>query len=216
MGVHKDEVVWDHKGENYFLVASCYEPYACHRTLLGPFGRFFEARSLVWKADVPFKIKAFGWRLLANRLPTKDLLVLRGISIPSENLNCSFCHIVPENRDHYFFACPCVKRIWRDIAFWIGKDGIGEEESLSNFMDWHSFCKSKKVGVKKLDVIWLATTWSIWLSRNGACFRLEDWILDDLVWSIKCLVWRWSFCGEITHANYTYYDFVKEPLRFLS
>ncbi|XP_058741973.1 uncharacterized protein LOC131614405 [Vicia villosa] len=187
-----------------------------YRTPFGPNGRHFEVKNLVWKSVVPFKVKAFWWRLLANRLPTKDLLVLRGIPLSFDMVLCSFCKIDPENQDHSFFGCSFVKNIWRDIAVWIGKDGIGEEESFSSFMDWHSFCKSKKVLVKKVDIIWLATTWSLWLSRNVVCFWEEVWNLDDLIWNIKVLVWRWSFCGENTHSNYSFYDFVKDPIRFLS
>ncbi|XP_058746494.1 uncharacterized protein LOC131619412 [Vicia villosa] len=94
-----------------------------------------EAFGLVWKAGVPFKIKAFGWRLLANRLPTKDLLLKRGISISLAHVNCAFCGMEPETRDHSFVACNLVKNIWKGIAFWIGKRGIEDNECYSSFMD---------------------------------------------------------------------------------
>ncbi|XP_058733701.1 uncharacterized protein LOC131605347 [Vicia villosa] len=197
LGEEKDGVEWMPNSSDGFSVASCYEVYASKRILYGPNCRFYEAKGLVWKSEVPFKIKAFGWRLLANRLPTKDLLVLRGVSIPFDNLKCSFCRFHLENRDHSFFACSYVKNIWKEIALWIGKGGIEKEESLSSFMDWHSFCKSKKIDVKKLDMVWLATAWSIWLGRNGVCFREEDWNFDDLVWNIKILGVCLPYCKQV-------------------
>ncbi|XP_058783876.1 uncharacterized protein LOC131658621 [Vicia villosa] len=216
MGLEKDGAEWSTSRCDDFSMASCYEEYASYRIPFGPNGRHCEAKKLVWNSDVPFKIKAFGWRLLANRLPTKDLLVLRGIPLSFDASLCSFCKIDPENRDYSFFSCSFVKNIWRDIAVWIGKEGIVEEESLSSFMDWYSFCISKKVLVRKVDIIWLATSWAIWLSRNGVCFREELWNFEDVIWNIKAFVWRWSFCGENTHSNFSYYDFVKDPIRFLS
>ncbi|XP_058747171.1 uncharacterized protein LOC131620178 [Vicia villosa] len=141
-----------------------------------------------WKTDVPFKIKAFGWRLLANRLPTKDLLAIRGIPLSFDASLCSFCKIDSENRDRSFFSCSFVKNIWRDIAVWIGKEGLVEDESHSSFMEWHSFCISKKVLDKKVDIVWLAITWALWLSRNEVCFREEVWSFDNVVWNIKALM----------------------------
>lgn len=81
LGVDKDEVEWILNREEGFKVASCYEVYASKRIMSGPNCRFHEAKGLVWKSDVSFKIKAFGWRFLANRLPTKDILVIKGITI---------------------------------------------------------------------------------------------------------------------------------------
>lgn len=34
---------------------------------------------ILWKAQVPFKIKAFGWKTFLNRLLSKDHLRRRGI-----------------------------------------------------------------------------------------------------------------------------------------
>src|SRR4051812_31002205 len=103
MGTDKDGADWVCNRGDGFSVASYYEEYDSYRTPFGPYDRYFEAKKLVWNSDVPFKIKAFGWRLLANRLPIKDLLVHRGIPISFDNSLCSFCKIDLENRDHSFF-----------------------------------------------------------------------------------------------------------------
>ncbi|XP_058765740.1 uncharacterized protein LOC131639261 [Vicia villosa] len=209
-----DVVRWSANGGEDFSVASCYNGYANLRIPFGPPCRFEEAFRIVGKVGVPFKIKAFGWRLLENRLPTKDLLLKRCIPIPLAHLKCAFCGMEPETRDHSFVACNLVKNIWRGIAFWIGKRGIEVNECYSSFMDWRSFCKSIKLEEKKVDLIWLATTWSIWLARNGVCFREEKWSLDDLLWRIKTSVWRRTFCRDITQSNCSFYEFSKEPLFF--
>ncbi|XP_058732609.1 uncharacterized protein LOC131604164 [Vicia villosa] len=127
-GEGSDAVEWEGNREEGFTVASCYGRYASMQTCFGPPCRFDEAKGFVWKAGVPFKIKAFAWRLNANRLPTKDLLVLRGIPFSFDNLKCSFCGILSENQDHSFFACLLVKNLWKEIAMWVGKEGIEEDE----------------------------------------------------------------------------------------
>lgn len=64
---------------------------------------------------------------------------------------------------------------------------------------------------RKLDFVWFATLWSLWGIRNGICFRQEDWNVNNTVWNIKLLVWRWSFCGKISHPNYSFYEFCMDP-----
>ncbi|XP_058746298.1 uncharacterized protein LOC131619191 [Vicia villosa] len=131
----KDEVMWIGGDSLDFTVASCYDFYERDLIPFGPYFKFDEAYRHFWKAEVPFKIKPFGWRLLLDRLPTKELLVFRGISIPLDKLMCTFCGYGVENRNHFFFCCRVVKDIWFEIALWVGKSVSAEGECLSNFMD---------------------------------------------------------------------------------
>ncbi|XP_058775765.1 uncharacterized protein LOC131650041 [Vicia villosa] len=130
-----DVVEWEANREDGFTVASCYGRYASLQTYFGPPCKFDEVEGIVWKAGAPFKIKAFAWRLIATRLPTKDILLRRGIPFSFDNLKCSFCGLQSERRDHSFFACFLVKNIWLEIALWIGKEVIEKDECLSSFMD---------------------------------------------------------------------------------
>ncbi|XP_058726787.1 uncharacterized protein LOC131598185 [Vicia villosa] len=212
----KDEVVWRGNPEKVFSVASFYAFYENLRIPFGPSNRHEEAFGILWKMEVPFKIKAFGWRLLHNRLPMKDLLERRGMSFPLNELKCTFCEYGVESRNHYFFDCWVVKYIWREIASWVGKEDNVEEECLSSFMEWHSYFYRKKAHGRKLNVVWMAITWILWSVRNGWCFRKEPWNVNNIVWNIKILVWKWSFCGKITYPNYSFYEFCMDPIYFLS
>ncbi|XP_058784326.1 uncharacterized protein LOC131659106 [Vicia villosa] len=144
----RDVVSWKFNWEGVFSVASCYTFLGLAVIPFGPPNEFEDAFGLVWKAEVPFKIKAFGRRLLLDRIPTKDLLVYRGISFPLDKLNCSLFGYEVENRNNSFLGCRVVKAIWLDIALWVGKEGDMEDRCLSNFMDWHRFFKDKKVKKK--------------------------------------------------------------------
>ncbi|XP_058752759.1 uncharacterized protein LOC131625939 [Vicia villosa] len=150
----RDGVEWFYNEETDFSVASCYSFLLKRLTPFGPPNKSDEAFGLLWKLEVPFKIKAFGWRLFLNRLPTKDLLLLRGISLPLDNIACSFCGVDLEKCRHTFFVCGVVKRIWNDIASWVGMGNRVEDECLlPSFMEWHSLFKLKKVKRCKLGVV---------------------------------------------------------------
>ncbi|XP_058775284.1 uncharacterized protein LOC131649541 [Vicia villosa] len=216
MSEGRDDVEWHYKDDMDFSVASCYSFLMKSHIPFGPPNKDDEAFGILWKLEVPFKIKAFGWRLFLNRLPTKDLLLLRGIPLPLDNIFCSFCSNDIEKCRHTFFICDVVKKIWNEIASWVGLGNRMEDECLSSFMEWHSFFKLKKVKRCKLGVVWLAITWCLWIVRNDVCFRNDGWSVNNIVWNIKFTACRWSFCGNITDTNCNFYDFCKDPLCFLS
>ncbi|XP_058774199.1 uncharacterized protein LOC131648460 [Vicia villosa] len=212
-----DVLEWKADSDGVFSVASCYNFFAGFRIPYGPSNIFDGALSLIWKVEVSFKVKAFGWRLLVNRLSTKDLLLLRGILFSEEASKCVFCGIDPKSMAHSFFVCPMVKLVWDSVACWFGKPCGGTVENvLGCFSDWFFFCTKKKVKEGKIGVVWFATVWTLWLYRNGVCFRNEVWNVDNTIWSIKVLVWKWAFIGDITHPICDFYEFNKNPLFYIS
>ncbi|XP_058777363.1 uncharacterized protein LOC131651699 [Vicia villosa] len=72
----------------------------------------------IWKSNVPYRIKAFRWRCLWNRLPTKYLLVRRGISLSINDQLCVFCSVELETLDHILLGCPFSKLVWKDVFLW--------------------------------------------------------------------------------------------------
>ena len=58
----------------------------------------------VWHKQVPLKVSLFLWRLLRNRLPTKDNLVWRHILIAEDNTYVGGCG-ARETADHLLFRC---------------------------------------------------------------------------------------------------------------
>lgn len=91
---------------------------------------------------------------------------------------------------------------------------VTEKDPKGSFMLWYNFCKNMKMKEGNLSCIWLAITWSIWIVRNGIVFRKDLWSVLNMVWTIKALVWRWTFMWDITHPNYNFYDICKDPIFF--
>ncbi|KAK7274638.1 hypothetical protein RIF29_15734 [Crotalaria pallida] len=60
---------------------------------------------VIWKANAPLKSKAFGWRILINKIPTKMNLIRRGIELSTDQRLCALCREQDESTNHLFFAC---------------------------------------------------------------------------------------------------------------
>lgn len=54
-------MIWEAEPDGLFSVKSCYNLINAKRIPYGPLGEFDKEFSLVWKMDVPMKIRAFGW-----------------------------------------------------------------------------------------------------------------------------------------------------------
>jgi hypothetical protein len=60
---------------------------------------------LMWKNNVPSKISIFGWRLLLEKLPSKETLFDKGIITNRTDRNCAFCSNHVESIAHVFIHC---------------------------------------------------------------------------------------------------------------
>lgn len=65
------------------------------------FGRF----EGLWNSHAPFKAQVTTWRLMWDRLPTKDNLVRRGVGAQVE-LDCCCCKREIETVTHSIINCP--------------------------------------------------------------------------------------------------------------
>lgn len=61
--------------------------------------------AFVWKSKVPHKIYVLGWRLLLERILTRDLLQQTGIIEDPDNYKCVFCNLEVESGNHLFIHC---------------------------------------------------------------------------------------------------------------
>ncbi|XP_058765712.1 uncharacterized protein LOC131639232 [Vicia villosa] len=211
----QDFATWAPEKNGVYSVASCY--YWMNRRLysFGPTNRLDYIFSEVWKMEVPLKVKAFGWRCFLNKIPTKDVLLKRGIILDSD-VKCVLCEESIETLFHSFFNCRYVAIVWKEMADWIGMSYFCFEDLKENFRYWSNYVRAKKVKKGKEGIIWLAILWSIWLRRNEIVFNNSSWNSRDVVWSCKALIWRWSFIGKITRANCNFFEFSNNPLLYLS
>nr|GEV61673.1 RNA-directed DNA polymerase, eukaryota [Tanacetum cinerariifolium] len=66
--------------------------------------------------DVPIKIIVFIWKLILDKLLTRDKLEKKGLDIPSTL--CGIYDVIVETGSHVFMRCQFALEIWRQIARW--------------------------------------------------------------------------------------------------
>ncbi|XP_058782008.1 uncharacterized protein LOC131656277 [Vicia villosa] len=129
-----DRVVWLRQGHDSFSVSSCYSAIGIYSLKHGPPNRFDFVYPLIWKVEVPLKIKAFGGRCFKYRIPMKDLLLHRGIISPTSNLGCVFCDDSVESPLHLFLYFRKAGEVWKEMACWIGLSNY-KEVNFKEFLE---------------------------------------------------------------------------------
>jgi len=71
----------------------------------------------IWHQQIPSKVSVFVWRLLRNRLPTKDNLLRRRI-ISHEASACVAGCGMQETANHLFLGCDILGLLWAQV--WLG------------------------------------------------------------------------------------------------
>ncbi|XP_058757293.1 uncharacterized protein LOC131630531 [Vicia villosa] len=215
-----DIVVWSSNEDldysariGYDKLAAVYQTNQVHD---GSNNRVVLSFAKCWKTSVPFQIKAFGWRILHDRLATKNNLLIRGIIHSPSDLLCPFCLDCDESLLHLLSYCSVSREVWSRVAMWAGFVNRVEGNIGQHFLVWADFFKKKKVRSGNEGIVWLAVWWTVWRARNEIVFNDEKISVSDLIWDIKILAWKWSFIRNISYTKCNFYEFAKDPVRFLS
>jgi hypothetical protein len=92
------------------------EAYHLLTSGVAPLGR--EHIDNVWHNLIPLKVSLFVWRLLRNRLPTRDNLVRRRV-INEELILCPAGCGIREEVDHLFLGCATLSSVWPLVWHWL-------------------------------------------------------------------------------------------------
>jgi len=64
-----------------------------------------------WKTKGLPSVQIFAWRVLINKVSTRDNLNNRGVRLGSNT--CALCAITDETMSHLFFTCKVTTQIWQ-------------------------------------------------------------------------------------------------------
>jgi hypothetical protein len=163
-----DKLVWKLTNTGEFSVKSLYLAMQCNEVVPYKF---------MWKVKIPLRIKTFLWLMLKKSILTRDVLLKRGGKCEK---NCLFCGC-NETIDHLFFKFPLARYIWNVVSCTFG---------FNFHFDSADHCIStwlKRFGGKKkeiLAVVVAAVIWSIWKTRNLACFE-KTWPEEPYIVILK-------------------------------
>ncbi|XP_058734014.1 uncharacterized protein LOC131605705 [Vicia villosa] len=205
----EDSFVWQQKLDGDFMVVSVTDliseqkESAWHPAII-------RRLKITWKMNIPLKIRVFAWVMFISKLPSKDLLARRGMSNNSFNLNCVLCESHEESLNHLFFLCQTSKAVWEKIYMWLG-DNINF--SLEEFMCFDVIQeKVRNISTRDIvNIIWLATLWSLWLMRNVIVFDNASYSFEAVYTNVMFFSWRWLACSNNSSRS-SFCDWYKLPL----
>ncbi|KAH9653988.1 putative reverse transcriptase/RNA-dependent DNA polymerase [Citrus sinensis] len=123
--------------------------------------------SVIWKLEIPEKVKVFMWRAAQDLLPTAgNLWKKKALQDPW----CQRCGKKGENVFHALIKCKLSQKVWNQTKF---------KEDLEGMENQDMFTAMKAIAEKRntRDVaLFVSLCWAIWHSRNLFIFerRKED------------------------------------------
>ncbi|KAH1217474.1 putative ribonuclease H protein [Glycine max] len=142
----------------------------------------------MWKLKIPPKVSAFSWRLLKNRLPSRDNLRKRQVTMPS--YSCPLCDHEEESVDHLMFKCVMTRNLWWEPLSWVNRVGPFSIDPKNHFLQFTQW-SSKASTNRRWEFLWLALSFSIWHYRNAMIFKNQPFnpekVMDDALFH----TWSW-------------------------
>ncbi|KAJ9545225.1 hypothetical protein OSB04_024932 [Centaurea solstitialis] len=144
-----------------------------------------------WTGWIPSKANILLWRVLLNRLATKDNLLARGVSLSTTD--CPMCLTNMENLDHLMALCSTTKVVNAYLRAWVDWWPTGTS-STQDF--WMQICSSRgnPVHTKVRKVIGAAFFWTIWTKRNITVFKGKTISEKEIFSDIQFLAFNWVKC----------------------
>jgi len=164
----------------------------------------------VWHKLIPSKVSVFVWRLLRDRLPTKDDLARRRIIQATDTACPTACGML-ETAKHLFLDCGTFGSIWSLVFHWLGISSVIGGELRHHFLQFTHMAGLPRSTHLHLRVIWFASVWVIWKERNNRVFNNVVTAPPILLEKIKLNSFLW-LKSKRAHFSYSYHDWWKHPL----
>jgi hypothetical protein len=205
----EDRWVWNPGAEDGFSVKSTYV-FLDHLAVGGATRSSLEsfAFKFIWKSGVPSKVTALSWKLLLDRIPTRDNLHSRGI-ITVEDSRCPLCNIEIETAGHLFLRCRYVTGIWYAILRWLGVVSVLPPTILLSYAMLVG-CGSNKKRRKGFSVVWLAYIWVVWKARNDRIFNNVVFDASVVMDQVQRVSWQW-FMNNTSKSPSLLYEWEWDP-----
>jgi len=145
----------------------------------------------------------FVWRLLHNRLPTKDNLIRKRV-IHHEDTACVGGCGGQEMAAHLLLGYTVFGNLWHLIFQWVGISFISPESVADHLHQLGQLASVPRFTHTFLKVICHATAWVIWKERNNMIFNNNIQDVVHLLETVKFLSYSWLKANFLTSAfSYT-------------
>ena len=157
---------------------------------------------LCWHKQVPLKASISAWRLLQNRLPTKENLVMRGI-IPHDSRFCVTWRGATQSAHHMFLYCPSFAFIWGLVRLQIGVESADLGHVSDHFVQFMHSLGGPRSRRSFMQLLWLCCVWVIWIEHNNKLFKNMENTAHQLLEKVKLHSFWWlKACNETFGSNF--------------
>jgi hypothetical protein len=140
--------------------------------------------TLIWHKQVPVKASVLAWRLLRNRLPTRDNLVMRDIIAPNAHFCVNGCG-TEETTQHVFLFCPVFAPLWGLIQSWVGISSVDPVSIQDHFVQFTYSVGGSRARHSFLQLLWLFSIWVVWHERNSRIFKAKESTVFQMLEKVK-------------------------------
>ncbi|GAU45061.1 hypothetical protein TSUD_198490 [Trifolium subterraneum] len=164
----------------------------------------------VWKSWAPSKVIVFSWKLLQDRVPSRPNLLRRRVIRDHRDSFCAFCGASLKSVDHLFVTCDSISPVWYSLFRWLGFRFVSPPSISSVFQGFLGFRVGRKIRLEWL-LIWHATVWTIWNSRNDVIFARGTVSVESLVDKVKFSSWKWYLAKNLG-SPCSFYEWEVQPI----
>ncbi|KAK2423034.1 hypothetical protein QL285_033519 [Trifolium repens] len=157
--------------------------------------------TLIWHKQVPLKVSVLAWRVLRNRLPTRDNLVRRHIIEPNTHFCVTGCG-GEETAQHLFLSCPVFAPLWGQIRSWVGFSSVDPVSIPDHFVQFSHSAGGSRARRSFLQLLWLCSIWVIWHERNSIIFKAKESTVLQMLEKVKVnSLWWMKTCNMNIGVN---------------
>jgi len=162
-----------------YMVRSVYDLLTAQDHLLNQ-----QNLEVIWHKHVSLKVSIFAWRLLRDRLPTRQNLANRGIISMELRLCIAGCGQV-EDLNHLFLSCPFSEALWPLVRDWFSVVGAETQVISDHFSQFIHYAGDRKSRRSFFHLIWLLCVWVLSKERNDKLFRNIHSFLPHMLDNVK-------------------------------
>jgi len=193
----KDVQVQSTDESRLFSVNYSYECLAKHDK-----GHQHDAYKYLWKAKVSPNVTITTWRVLVGRIPTRDCLSRRGVTLNTTLY--ALCQTKDETCQHVFLGCKYAMCVWSSCFKWIGILFVQHNELKTHFESFHLIQASSKQNLVWKGV-WTAIIRCMWEQRNSVIFKQGVVDVEEVFQKAQLKSWLW-IKHKVHTFNYSFMD----------
>jgi len=164
----------------------------------------------VWQKNIPSKVSLFVWRLLRNRLPTKDNLMQRHV-LHQSHMDCISGCGATETATHLFLHSDIFCSLWSLVWRWLQILLVLPADIRQFFIQFTNMTGLPIFTHSFLKIIWFASVWVLWKERNNRVFQNSVSDPSTLVEKVKMHSFLWLKSKQATFS-YMYHDWWEHSL----